>query len=339
MLFSFARDPAVFLAVPFLVAAIAHKLDEEVIIGLYEGLKAIGFYKEEGLTADIPNAVFAVGTGGKEISTINVSTASAFVAASCGGRVVRSGTRRFFGLSGASDFLAAHQITPINELDLIKPMIERVGLALVDGDAFSPMMGKSLLPIVRTSSSLKNLVAAISHPIRHAVTLLQPDGIGCAFRGISLPITRHVAEALMSYRRIVRGLVVFSEDNQGRVFDELSNFGPTQISEVSANGISTYTLWPQDVGLSLAKVSDIEVSDPRCGHQLVLDILKGKRPETDPVVQLLALNSGALLYSGNSAQTIQEGVQRSLTAIGAGAPGLLMDSYRKYYADVLQRTR
>src|SRR5207248_291556 len=98
------------------------------------------------------------------------------------------------------------------------------------------------------------------------------------------------------------------QDAYGRAFDEMSNFGPNEISEFDTTGIRTYKLWPQDVGLCVRDVKEIEITDPQVGYRITMEVFQGRRADGDPIFELLALNAGALLYSGGIVASLTEGV-------------------------------
>lgn len=327
----FIRDPALPLSASALAMVIGTNMTPEVLCGLYDSIKDHGLYREDDSPHKVPRAVSGTGTGGKQIKTINVSTASAIVAASAGGMVLRSGTRSFFSSSGASDFLKAHNIPRITDLALVQPMIDETGLAFIEGEAFSPF-SQYVKPLMRVQSHTLDLVKTLSHPYRLAIALLRPVGCEYAYRGISLPVTRTVAEALRLYRSFKRGLVVFGQDIDGYSFDELSNIGPNEVSQFNTDGVKTFTLWPDDVGLPLRQTKDIEVQDKEYGYTIATEIFQGKRAKDDPFTELLALNAGGVLYAGDFATDIREGVEKSLAAIEAGKPYRLIKRYCQAYS-------
>ena len=102
-------------------AVIQGELSNEQIAAMLIALKVRGVNTEEitgAVAASLqnakafpqPNYPFAdiVGTGGDGQNTINISTASAIVAASMGAKVAKHGNRSVSSKSGASDVLTAH---------------------------------------------------------------------------------------------------------------------------------------------------------------------------------------------------------------------------------------
>lgn len=328
--FAALRYPEVVIALPVILAALSQRLTEESLCGLFDGFRSQGLFTEEDAPESIPRLLSSVGTGGRQIHTINVSTASAIIAASCGARVVRSGTKRYFGQSGANDFLSHCGILPLRTNERTKTLIDKTGLALLDGDEFSRPARGILELVPRIPLNLKPLFSELARPARHALMLLRPCSSEYAHRGISLPATRHVAEALRSYRGFRKGIVVFSQDTYGRVFDEMSIFGPTEVSEFDESGVTTYELHPEAVGLTRHKVEAIVVDSPEDGYRIIDEVFCGERSLGDPYSELLALNAGGILYAACVVRSIEEGVRVALNAITVGQPSAWLKNYRFY---------
>lgn len=331
MIAALVRSPGAVLSVPAFAVVLAHHMTPEVLCGLYDSYKDHSLFMEEDTSFKVPRVVSSTGTGGKEIQTVNVSTPSAIIAASSGGMVLRSGTRGFFNISGANDFLKINNIPIVTNLALVESIIDATGFTFIDGDSFNPNSRQIVNPVIRAGEDVQNLAKALSYPFRHAVTLLRPLSSEYAHRGVSLPITREVADALRLYRGFKRGVVVFGQDKDGRKFDEFSNVGPTEVSEFNTNEVRTFTIWPQDVGIPLRQTRDIEVYDRHQGYLIVLEVLQGKRTKGDPISELLALNAGSILYAGDFVNDLREGVEKALAAIAKGLPYNFIEKYRQVY--------
>src|SRR5579862_243589 len=74
----------------------------EEIAGLAEVMRSAATRVHAG-----PNVVDVVGTGGDGADTLNISTMSALIVASAGGRVAKHGNRSVTSQCGAADFLEA----------------------------------------------------------------------------------------------------------------------------------------------------------------------------------------------------------------------------------------
>lgn len=77
-----------------------------------------------------PDYLFAdiVGTGGDGSNSINISTASAFVAAACGLKVAKHGNRSVSSKSGSSDLLAAFGINLDMNADKSRRALDELGV-------------------------------------------------------------------------------------------------------------------------------------------------------------------------------------------------------------------
>lgn len=80
-----------------------------------------------------PDYLFAdiVGTGGDGSNSINISTASAFVAAACGLKVAKHGNRSVSSKSGSSDLLAAFGINLDMNADKSRQALDELGVCFL----------------------------------------------------------------------------------------------------------------------------------------------------------------------------------------------------------------
>ncbi len=80
-----------------------------------------------------PDYLFAdiVGTGGDGSNSINISTASAFVAAACGLKVAKHGNRCVSSKSGSSDLLAAFGINLDMNADKSRQALDELGVCFL----------------------------------------------------------------------------------------------------------------------------------------------------------------------------------------------------------------
>jgi len=245
-----------------------------------------------------------VSTGGDRLSTFNISTTSAFVAASAGVIVAKHGSRGQTSFSGSADLIQALG----GRIDLppesIADCIRTVGF----GFMFAPLhyrIIRDLVPIRRSLNmrTIFNLLGPILNPahVQHQLT-----GVSDA-RFVTV-----IAEAL-GRLGAKRSMVVHGEEG----LDEISVSAPTTVVEVRDGVCSDpYTIQPEDFGLRRWPLKDLVGGDPQKNAQITRRILTG---EPGARMDVVVLNAGTAIYLADKAASITEGVEMAREALMAGA--------------------
>jgi len=258
-------------------------------------------------------AIDIVGTGGDGLNTINISTASSFVAAAAGALVIKHGNRSVSSKSGSSDLLSAlgADITKLNKT--CDTAYKKSRLTFLYAPHYHPVL-KSIGPVRRElgTRSIFNLMGPLANPS-------SPDYI---LLGVySDDLMEKMAVILMDLG-IKRGMVVHGVDDG---VDEISVSGPTKVIEISCGKIKRYNLNPEELGLRRSEVSQIEGGSPCENAKHITNIFLGRDrgAKRDAVV----INSGAALYVSGVADTIIEGVRMAEISIDSGETYKKMKEY------------
>ena len=250
-----------------------------------------------------------VGTGGDGMRTFNVSTASAFVAASAGVKVAKHGNRAASGSVGAADILEAYGVKLELAPESVRQCIDEAGIGFMFAPAFHPAMrfaGPARRELgVRT---VFNFLGPLTNPAGAAYQLLgvaQP-------RDASFDVAEAMAHVLASLgtRRswVVRG---------GDGLDELTTTTTSDVWEVSGGAVSRFTLAPEDAGLPRAQLSDLQIDgSEQAREKFARALSSGESPEKDIVL----LNAGAALVVSGKAEDVAAGVKLARETIDSGAP-------------------
>ncbi|MDM1544731.1 anthranilate phosphoribosyltransferase [Ignatzschineria indica] len=264
---------------------------------------AAAAFLNEARSFATPEYPFAdiVGTGGDGLNTVNISTASALVGASCGAVVAKHGNRSVSSLTGSSDLLQTLGV------DLYKSP-EEARLSL-DNDQitflFAPHYHGGFKHAAKTRGELKtrtifNLLGPLTNPARPKRAVM---GVYHA------DLTELVAETakLLGYEHV---LVI-----HGGGMDEAALHAPTKITELRSGMIETYYLKPADFGLSEHPLSAIRGGDALENRKTLLTMLHGAAPEAHR--HAVAINV-ALLLKLFGFEDLRENADRALTAIDEG---------------------
>ncbi len=266
------------------------------------------------VSVDIEGLTDIVGTGGDGASTFNVSTASAFVAASAGVNIAKHGNRSVSSKSGAADLLEAAGCRLDLSAGQAQALIESLGIAFLFAPQHHSAMRHAIGPRRALGLwSLFNLLGPLTNPAKapnQVLGVFSPERV------------RAMAEA-MRQLGAEHVLVVSSDDG----LDELSPEATTHIAELKDGEVSEYTVSPQDLGLNPQPLDGLQVSGPEESLAMVQAVLSGQG--TPSARQIVGMNAGAAIYVAGLAPNLQGGVVRAFEIIDSGKAWDLLMRYAK----------
>ena len=259
------------------------------------------------------------GTGGG-LSTFNISTATALVAAAAGIPIAKHGSRSISSLSGSADVLEALGVNINLSAEQAAELIEKISIAFIYAPLFHPVMGKVLPP--ETELGIKTIFYTIIGPLINPA--FAPRHLLGVYKKELLDTVPEVA------RRIgyTKAMFVYGEDG----LDEISLLGKTTIAELADGEIKRYTIAPEDFGLKSCKLEDIKTGTPEENAATIKGVFSGEieGPRKDAII----LNAAGALVVGGKAADFAEGIAlaREIIESGAAAKKLseLVEESNKY---------
>ena len=243
------------------------------------------------------------GTGGDGKGLFNVSTASAFVAAAAGARVAKHGNRAMSGSSGSADVLEALGVKLDLPPERIVECIDRIGLGFMFAPAHHSATRFAAGPRKELGTrTLFNLLGPLTNPAGAPNQLL----------GVFAPRWVEPMAKVLRTLGSEHVLVVHSRDG----LDEISIAGPTWVAELQDGQVRSYTVQPEDFGITRQSIDALRAGSADQSLELVRAALSG-RP--GPAGDMVALNAGAAIYAAGISETLVNGVARARETLSSGA--------------------
>jgi anthranilate phosphoribosyltransferase len=279
----------------------------EEMIGAAQALSAAA------LPFDRPDMVYAdcCGTGGDGSGLINVSTATAFVAAACGLPIAKHGNRSVSSKCGSADVLEALGAVVEVGPEQARQMLDDTGFCFLFAPAYHP--GMKHAGLVRRQLQVRtvmNLLGPCVNPARPPVQLL----------GVADPrMLRRIAQTLDAVG-VRRALVV-----HGAGLDEVALHAETRAIRLVDGELTELEITPEDAGIERAALKAVTGGDATENASRLRALLTGggARAEQDIVV----LNAAALLMTAGKSPTLREGAELARDALLAGRAGRVLDAY------------
>jgi anthranilate phosphoribosyltransferase len=253
------------------------------------------------------------GTGGDKVDTFNVSTMTAFVVAAAGVKVAKHGNRAVSSKCGSADFLEALgakiELSPEGVLKLL----EETNLGFLLAPLYHPAM-KRVAKVRRELGikSLFNLVGPLSNP---AGAKRQLVGV---YSDKLVPVLAKTLKNL----GLLKGYVVHGMEG----LDEVSITGETLVGEITSEGIKTYTVTPEELGLKRKPLEAIKGGDCKRNVEIFYEILEGKNEAAE---DFLAINAAFALAATDRVKNPKEGVELAKEVIRSGKVAETVEKFVK----------
>ena len=180
-----------------------------------------------------------VGTGGDGVGTVNISTGSAILAASCGVKIAKHGNRAVSSQSGSADVLEALGVNIQLSPESVSACIDKLGIGFCFAPNFHPAMAKfrSIRQKLGVPSTF-NLMGPLLNPARASHFLL----------GVSSERLLPLMADLLAQLGVGKSMVVY-----GNGLDEMSSLGKANLIEVLQKDANFWRLTQKEWGFPFAR--------------------------------------------------------------------------------------
>ncbi|MFH1382355.1 MAG: anthranilate phosphoribosyltransferase [Chloroflexota bacterium] len=269
----------------------------EEIAGLAKTMRA----KALAVKVDGP-LVDTCGTGGDGSATFNISTTAAFVVAGGGLKVAKHGNRAMSSQCGSADVLEALGVKLDLTPEQVSQCLDEAGIGFMFAQSFHPAMKYAGGP--RREIGIRTVFNILG-------PLTNPAGAKSQLLGVADgALVEKLAKALQNLG-CHHALVVHGEDN----LDEITITGKTQVCEVKDGHIKSYSVSPEDCGLSRADIESLRGGTAQENAAILRSILSG----TDgPRRNVVLMNAAAALVAGDKASSLKQGISLARESIESG---------------------
>ena len=276
-----------------------HKKGEtsEEMQGIIEAMRAV--MKTVNIEGDILDVV---GTGGDNANTVNISTASALLAAACGARVVKHGNRSVSSKCGSADVLEALGFSLEASPEEVIDAVNQRHFAFCFAPNFHPAMKK--VKEIRESLGVRTTFNLLG-------PLLNPANANCYLMGVFSEDYLDLFANTLLKLNVKHAMVVHSCG-----LDELTLLGPSTVVEIKNGKKKRYVIDPKEFGFEKCTLKDIQGGAVAQNAELLKAALSGK---PGPITDTILLNTGAALYVAGISKDIKSGIHLAREKMKSGA--------------------
>ena len=259
------------------------------------------------------DAIDIVGTGGDNSGSWNVSTLASILTAATGVKVAKHGNRAASSKSGAADVLTALGVKVGIDPAGIERCIKDAGVGFMFAPAHhSSMRHVAPVRVELGTRTIFNLLGPLSNPAG-----VKKQVIGVFSESWMKPIAETLNRLGSTDVWVVHG-------SDG--LDEITTTGETKVVALKNGQISSFTITPEDAGLTRAKPEDLKGGDGDHNAKALLAVLDGERTAYRDIA---VLNAAAALVMAERANNLDEAARIVEAAIDDGRAKKVLETLVK----------
>ena len=245
------------------------------------------------------------GTGGDGANTFNISTAVAFVAASCGVKIAKHGNKSASGKVGSADVLLNLGLNLNCSLEKVISAINEIGITFL----FAPVWHKSLIKLAPLRKALG--IRTVFNQLGPLVNPLRPNAqvLGVASEDLLEPMGSALLKMGMN-----RAIVVYGSGG----LDEASLQGENKLVFVEKGKLRFSKINISDFNHENISNEMLVVSENDSNEKILKSVLNGSGQKSHKDV--VALNSALVLWVAGIEDDLHEGFNKALYSINKGDP-------------------
>ena len=257
------------------------------------------------------------GTGGDGANTFNISTAVAFVAASCGVKIAKHGNKSASGKVGSADVLLNLGLNLNCSLEKAISAVNEIGVTFL----YAPVWHKSLIKLAPLRKSLG--IRTVFNQLGPLVNPLRPDAqvLGVASEALLEPMGTALLKMGMN-----KAIVVYGFGG----LDEASLQGENKLVLVEKGELRFSKIDIADFNLENTSNDNLVVSDSESNKDILMSVLNGSGKNSHKNV--VALNAALTLWVAGIEEDFNEGFNKALFVINQGIPWEKFLLLKKYFA-------
>ncbi|KGF99098.1 Anthranilate phosphoribosyltransferase [Prochlorococcus marinus str. MIT 9311] len=255
------------------------------------------------------------GTGGDGANTFNISTAVAFVAASCGAKIAKHGNKSASGKVGSADVLLNLGLNLNCSLKKVISAVNEIGITFL----FAPVWHKSLIKLAPLRKALG--IRTVFNQLGPLVNPLRPNAqvLGVASEDLLEPMGSALLKMGMNRVIVVHG---------SGGLDEASLQGDNKLVFVEKGKLRFSKINILDFNHENIPNDKLVVSGSDSNEEILKSVLNGSGQKSHKDV--VALNAALVLWAAGIEDDLHKGFNKALFSINQGNPWekfLLLKTY------------